>query len=243
MEWTISIALLLGLGTSLHCVGMCGPIAFSLGINAANKLKFTVKNLTYQFGRVTTYTVLGIILGIVGQGFSMAGLQQVLSITIGVLMIAFVVVPRIKSGTNFKIGFIENWMLKLKITLSKFLRKQDISSLYITGLLNGLLPCGMVYIALTASLAWGSFYGSALFMFLFGLGTIPLMFTTVLFGQIISLKQRQFILGLVPYITIFLGILFIIRGSGLSIPYISPSEHSLLLHGNAEHCVDPGHQH
>lgn len=107
--------------------------------------------------------------------------------------------------------------------------------MFFTGLLNGLLPCGAVYAALTASVAMGSVVGGAIFMFFFGLGTIPLMFAAVIMGNVITLKTRQKVLKLLPFLMIILGILFILRGLDLGIPFISPTSESLQL-GNEEIC-------
>ena len=231
----ILLALGLGFATSLHCVGMCGPIALSIGLSAKNKLKFTLKNLTYQFGRVTTYTILGLILGLIGEGFSFVGFQNYLSIAIGVLMIIMVLIPKFFDNQSINAKPLQAILLKVKVGLGRYLRRQDFSSLYTTGLLNGLLPCGAVYAALTAAIGVGSFEQSTLFMFFFGLGTIPLMFLTVMFGNFISLEWRQKILKILPIIILVLGILFILRGLELNIPYISASKEVLQIDA-AEYC-------
>ena len=238
MDFTIVIiALSIGLTSSLHCVGMCGPIALSLGLESQNKLKFTLRNLTYQLGRVTTYTILGAILGLIGESLSFAGLQNYLSILIGVLMIIMVMTPKFYENGATQLRPINALMVKVKIALGKYLIKKDSSSLYVIGLLNGLLPCGMVYASLTAAIGLGSVYKSALFMFFFGLGTLPLMFATVLFGNFLSVKQRQTILKILPIITLILGVLFILRGLELDIPFISPAKEALQLNGMDEHCM------
>lgn len=215
---------------------MCGPIAFSLGLNPNNTLDFTSRNLTYQFGRVTTYTLLGAVLGILGLGASFAGIQQPLSIAVGILMIAMAILPKNLGSDNLGFKPFSQLMLKIKMGLGKYLRQKKYSSLYITGLLNGLLPCGAVYAALTGSLAMGSIQAGAFFMFLFGLGTIPLMYASVLMGNVISIQTREKILKFLPYVMVVLGILFILRGLNLDIPFISPTSESL------EVGVD-GHEH
>lgn len=230
------VALGLGLASSLHCVGMCGPIAFSLGLNPDNKVDFALRNFTYQFGRVTTYSTLGIILGVLGKSISFAGLQQPLSIVIGVLMILMVAMPKNLGTSNFGFKPLTKVMLKVKQGLGKFIRRKNYSSLYITGLLNGLLPCGPVYAALTGSIAMGSILGGASFMLMFGLGTIPLMFATVFMGNFVSLTVRQKILKLYPVIMILLGVLFILRGLDLGIPFISPTQEALQVEAE-EHCL------
>lgn len=238
MDFTIILlALTIGLTSSLHCVGMCGPIALSLGLNAENKLKFSLRNLTYQFGRITTYTILGAFLGVIGQSFSFAGLQNYLSIAIGIMMIILVMIPKFyeEGATSFKP--INKIMLKVKLLLGKYLIKKDSSSLFTIGILNGLLPCGSVYATLTAAIAMGSITKSASFMFFFGIGTLPLMFATVLFGNFLSVKQRETILKLLPIITIILGVLFILRGLELNIPFISPNPEALKLNGMEDHSM------
>lgn len=232
MESSLVIAALgLGLASSLHCVGMCGPIAFSLGLNPENKFDFTIRNLTYQFGRVTTYTLLGGIMGIIGFGVSFAGLQNQLSIAVGVMMILMALLPKNLGADNLGIKPFSRLMYQIKMGFGKFLRRKNYSSLYITGLLNGLLPCGAVYAALTGSIAMGSIGGGAVFMTFFGLGTIPLMFASVVAGNLISIQTRQKILKFLPYLMILLGIIFILRGLNLNIPYISPTRESLEING------------
>lgn len=194
-----------------------------------------MRNLTYQSGRVTTYTLLGALLGIVGFGVSFAGLQNPLSIAVGIMIILMALLPKNLGADNLGVKSFSKLMYKIKMGLGKFLRRKNYSSLYITGLLNGLLPCGAVYAALTGSMAMGSVGGGAIFMFFFGLGTIPLMFASVLMGNVVSLQTRQRILKFLPYLMILLGILFILRGLNLNIPYISPSGASLEINGE-EHC-------
>lgn len=215
---------------------MCGPIAFSLGLNPDNKLDFTFRNLIYQFGRVTTYSILGALLGIVGYGFSFVGLQNPLSIAVGVVMILMALLPKNLGADNLGIKPFSKLMYKIKMNLGKFLRKKNYSSLYITGLLNGLLPCGAVYAALTGSMAMGSIRGGAIFMTFFGLGTIPLMFASVVAGNLISIQTRQKILKFLPYLMILLGIIFILRGLELNIFLVSPSSGELQINGE-----DHGH--
>ena len=238
MDFTIIIlALTIGLTSSLHCVGMCGPIALSLGLNAENKLKFSVRNLTYQFGRVTTYTLLGALLGVIGESFSFAGLQNYLSIAIGIIMIIMVMIPQFYENGATSLKPVNNIMIKVKMLLGKYLIRKDSKSLYIVGVLNGLLPCGSVYATLTAAIAMGSIAKSASFMFFFGLGTLPLMFATVLFGNFLSVNQRQTILKILPIITLLLGVLFVLRGLELNIPFISPNSDALRLNGMEDHSM------
>ena len=227
MEITLIFAALgLGFASGFHCLGMCGPIALSLGLSKKQQVNFHLQNLTYQFGRILTYSFLGAIVGIVGEGFQLAGFQKYISILAGILLITMAL---FSFGGDFttKIPAISNALLKVKINLGKLLRKTDYSSRFLTGVLNGFLPCGMVYMALTASLAAGGIWQSASFMVFFGLGTFPFMFAAVLFGNILNATVRNKILKIVPVFMLILGALFILRGMELGIPYISPKKEAL----------------
>ena len=227
MEITLIFAALgLGFASGFHCLGMCGPIALSLGLSKKQQVNFHLQNLTYQFGRILTYSFLGAIVGIVGEGFQLAGFQKYISILAGILLITMAL---FSFGGDFtsKIPAISNALLKVKINLGKLLRKTDYSSRFLTGILNGFLPCGMVYMALTASLAAGGIWQSSTFMVFFGLGTFPFMFAAVLFGNILNATVRNKILKIVPVFMLILGALFILRGMELGIPYVSPKKEAL----------------
>ena len=231
-------ALFLGFASGFHCIGMCGPIAFSMGLTREQKINFYLQNFTYNFGRIITYAILGAIIGIVGESFQFAGLQTTLSIVVGILLILMALFSF--GGKDFatKIPFINKALLQVKLKLSKLLTKADLSSRFTTGLLNGLLPCGMVYMALTASIAAGGIWQSALYMLFFGLGTFPFMFAIVLIGNFLNQNMRLKIVKIVPIIMMLLGGLFILRGLELGIPYLSPKKEALQIkHHN--HGADP----
>jgi sulfite exporter TauE/SafE len=231
MEITLLVsALALGFASGFHCIGMCGPIALSLGLTKSQSVNYYLQNLTYQFGRIATYSFLGAILGIIGQGFEMAGFQQILSIVAGILLIIMAIFSF--GGKDFasKIPFLTSFLYRVKFNLGKLMQKADFRSRFFTGLLNGFLPCGMVYMALTASLAAGGIWQSATFMALFGLGTLPFMFAVVLLGNLMTQAFRIKILKIIPVIMILLGGLFILRGLELGIPYLSPKAEALHLH-------------
>ena len=231
-------ALALGFASGFHCIGMCGPIALSLGLTKKQAANYYLQNLTYQFGRIVTYSLLGALLGILGQGFEMAGFQKYLTIVAGILLIIMALFSF--GGTDFasKIPFLSQFLFKVKMNLGKFMQKADYKSRFSTGILNGFLPCGMVYMALTASLAAGGILQGATFMALFGLGTLPFMFFVVLLGNLMTTAFRIKILKFVPVMMLVLGGLFILRGLELGIPYISPKEEVLhIIHNNS-----PEHQ-
>ncbi len=230
MENTLIIsALVLGFTTGFHCLGMCGPIALSLGISKKKQVNFLLQNLIYQLGRIATYAFLGMLLGLVGKSFEMAGFQSYLSVFAGVVLILMAISSFGGSDVATKIPFLNSFLLKVKMNLGKLLSKSNYSSRFLTGVLNGFLPCGMVYVALTSSLATEGVWQSALFMALFGLGTFPFMFLVVLFGNLITSATRSLFLKFVPVMMIILGGMFILRGLDLKIPYISPPKKALQL--------------
>ena len=225
-------ALALGFASSFHCVGMCGPIALSMGLTKKQATNFYLQNLTYQFGRIVTYSLLGAVLGIIGEGFEMAGIQQYLTVAVGVILIIMALFSF--GGKDFasKIPFLSKFLYSVKMNLGKLLQKADYRSRFTTGILNGFLPCGMVYMALTASLAGGGIWQGASYMALFGLGTLPFMFAVVLVGNLMNQAFRVKILKVIPFVMIILGGLFIVRGLELGIPYVSPKAEAMKIAPN-----------
>lgn len=216
----------LGLIGSLHCAGMCGPIAFALPYDRSHWFKAILGNYLYQFGRIITYTILGLLIGLVGRGFSFAGLSQWLSIIVGVAMILAVVIPRIPFFNQLNMHITMS-VSKVKQWMGLFIQKRGNSAFFMTGLVNGLLPCGLVYMGLLGALGTGESMKGAYFMFMFGLGTFPMMFLLGWSGSFLTNKLRQQFQKLVPVLVVAIGILFVLRGMGLGIKYISPAEGAL----------------
>lgn len=222
-------AFILGLISSLHCVGMCGPIAVMLPVDHQNEAKKVTQIITYHLGRLTAYASIGLIFGLVGRGFFMAGIQQKISIFIGLAMIAVVLIPE---KTFAKYNFskpVYKVISKIKSSLGSQFKKKSYKSLFIIGLLNGFLPCGMVYVALFGAIAMQSASLGVLYMLLYGLGTIPLMTIVLYIHSLLKLPFRNKIQKAIPYVAVFIGVLFILRGLGLGIPYLSPSNMSLFV--------------
>ncbi|MFL9843198.1 sulfite exporter TauE/SafE family protein [Flavobacterium rhizosphaerae] len=228
-------AIILGLISSLHCIGMCGPIAMMLPVDHKNPSRKTLQVLTYHLGRLSAYSILGLVFGLLGRGFYLAGMQQQLSIIAGVIMIAIVMVPE-KSFARYNFSKPAYKIIsKVKSSLGRQFKKRSYKALFATGLLNGFLPCGLVYAALFGALAMQNILYSSAYMFLYGMGTIPLMSTVVFAGGIINPSFRRHFTKLVPYVAVLIGMLFIVRGLGLSIPYISPGNMNLFV-GAQPHC-------
>ncbi|WP_163515454.1 sulfite exporter TauE/SafE family protein [Gelidibacter japonicus] len=220
MLWS---AVILGLLGSFHCVGMCGPIAFMLPVDRQNSTKKVFQIFTYHFGRILAYSIIGLFFGLVGKSLYIFGLQQQLSIGIGILMIIVVLIPtKIFNKYNFSKP-IYKLISKVKTGLGQAFKRKTADTFLIIGFLNGFLPCGLVYMAVFASLAMDGALKGSLYMALFGMGTIPLMTSAIYLGKFLNSKVKQRIQKAVPVFVVIIGILFILRGMGLGIPYISPA--------------------
>lgn len=227
-------AVIFGLISSLHCIGMCGPIAMMLPVSKNSQAKKVMQICTYHLGRISAYSFLGLIFGIFGKGLFLAGLQQQLSIVVGILMILFVLIPQNKLGKFNFLQPIYVLITKLKKALGGQFKKQTFSSLYLIGFFNGFLPCGMVYVALFGALATQSITLGIAYMALFGLGTIPLMSSIIFVRDLFSVKVRGAIMKYYPVIIVLFGMLFIIRGLGLDIPFMSPDTLNLFVRSEAD---------
>lgn len=224
----LSLAFSLGLLGSLHCAVMCGPIMLSLPLEKTSYLKLAIQLLLYQFGRILIYTLLGILAGGIGNSIMVFTNQETLSVGVGLLLVlCAALLFKGKSITPNK--FI--------IPISKLMGK--VYGLpfwgFFAGLLNGLIPCGMVYLALATALNSASISESGSFMLLFGLGTTPLMLMISLGGVYIKRYIKFNPNKLIPWFMLFIGTLFILRSANLGLPFFSP-DHGFHAKGSVEVC-------
>ena len=231
-------AFILGLLGSLHCLGMCGPIAFMLPVDRANHLKSGLQAFIYHGARILAYGIMGALLGLIGSGINLFGAQQKLSIGIGVLMILLVVIPFNKFSKIRITAPLYKAVAYLKSALGASFQKKTTDAFFTIGFLNGFLPCGLVYMALLGATAMGSSTYGFLYMILFGMGTIPLMTFAIYFGNAIKSSLKERIRRLVPVFVVIIGALFILRGMGLGIPYVSPK-----VNGSMNHTAIECHDH
>lgn len=225
-------ALFFGLISSLHCIGMCGPIAMMLPVDHKNPTKKAMQILTYHLGRLTAYGLLGLAFGLLGKGLFIAGFQQNISIAVGVLMIIIAIVPeKVFAQYNFSKP-IYKVISTIKSSLGNQFKRKTFDALFSIGFLNGLLPCGLVYAALFGAIAMQNEVLGVAYMLLYGIGTIPLMSVVVYASGFMSIPLRSKLQRIIPIITIGIGILFILRGLSLGIPFISPAEQSLFVQAN-----------
>lgn len=222
----MSAALVFGFLTGFHCIGMCGPIAVALPLKSNTWHARVSSAVIYNFGRTVTYSVLGLIFGLLGQGLMIAGLQQWLSIAIGLVMILSVFFPLLFNSMAAKSPMYP-LVNKVKTNLGLLFGKKSYTSLLLIGLLNGLLPCGPVYAAIGLSLAAGSALNGMFYMALFGLGTIPIMLGLNLLGNFVTAPVRKNMRKVVPVFIVLMGVWFIFKGLGLGIHFVSPPDKKL----------------
>ena len=223
MNLAIIIAgLSIGLAGSLHCVGMCGPLCLALPLKEKSAIQRTSLLITYQFGRIITYSFFGLLIGWLGHRVSLAGYQQSFSITMGSILIVLALLSLLK-GSRFNVKLLDKFYLFIQQKIaSSFQKLQGATSYLVMGIANGFLPCGLVYMALASTLSLTGISESVIFMASFGLGTVPALLLTGLAGQLIRPNIRINIEKTIPYLIIVMGVLLILRGMNLGIPFISP---------------------
>ena len=214
-----ALAFFTGLFGSVHCLGMCGPLAFAVPSKHSNQWLVLLDKLVYQVGRIISYSILGIIIGVIGKQLWLSGLQQSVSILSGVFII-LAALSQLKKrqflrGQSSVVISYYNKIFSYAL--------QHKANHLIMGVLNGFLPCGFVYLALAGAVNTGNVTDSALYMALFGLGTLPLMLIATFGMGMMGSFFKQKINRIVPYFMICLGLWFILRGSALGIPYLSPA--------------------
>lgn len=213
--WT---AFLLGLVGSLHCAGMCGPLALALPSGGGSRAAFLSGRLAYNFGRILTYCGMGLVFGALGRTLWLAGAQRWVSIGLGVVLIAGLFSSR-RLALWKPVTALVNW---LKSGMGTLLRRRSVPALGLLGVLNGFLPCGLVYVACAGAAVTGGILAGARYMIAFGLGTVPMMLAIGLSGRLVPVAWRFRLQKAIPASVLLLAVLLILRGMSLGIPYVSP---------------------
>lgn len=229
-------ALLIGFAGSFHCIGMCGPIALALPVKGFSNKTFIPGRFLYNFGRVISYAFLGAILGLLGGKVIFAGFQQGLSIFLGIFILITLILPLKYRNILLAVPLV-HWLTGfIKSGISRQFKSDGLIALFLTGILNGFLPCGFVYVGLAGSAASGGMLNGAAVMLMFGLGTVPVLMAVSTFSKIISVDFRRKISRAVPYFAAVLAVIFIMRGLNLGIKYISPRLSTLsVVNSTTEH--------
>ncbi len=206
--WT---AFLLGLGGSLHCVGMCGPLVVALPLKREERMVVAWQSAIYHLGRVMTYALMGLLFGLLGWGVVLLGYQKALSIGLGVILLLSVLLSVSPENRLMRTAWYRTAMERLKKTIGRAFTIKGPGGAFVLGMLNGLLPCGLVYVALAGAVSSGDHWSGALFMTLFGLGTTPLLLAMMVAGRW-SVKWRGRLQRLVPVTLVVFGLILIYRG-------------------------------
>lgn len=218
------IAFFIGFFGSAHCIGMCGPLAFAIPSPQGKWWHVVADKVIYNLGRVVSYTLIGLLFGFIGRQLWISGLQSAISLFSGMLII----LAGISKLYHIR---VKNNRLAAKVfqpvnALLGYALKHRAGH-FIIGALNGFLPCGFVYLALVGAINAGSPIAAGRFMFLFGMGTFPLMLAATISAGFVSPVVRRKINNVMPYLMVCLGLWFVLRGLNLNIPYISPAKLSI----------------
>ncbi len=222
MIFLIISALTIGFLGSFHCIGMCGPIVLALPTGNLSSFGKTGSLFLYHFGRSIAYSIFGLLAGGIGQSLFFINAQKYFSITLGLIILIVLGLTYFTNKNNKALSKTFSVFYYLKNKLSAMLSKQGFLNVFTIGFLNGLLPCGLVYMAITGAAATGNVLLGALFMWIFGMATIPVMLSVSIIGNTINIKFRQTIKKATPIIWSLMAVLLILRGLNLGIPYVSP---------------------
>jgi sulfite exporter TauE/SafE len=206
-------AFFLGVAGSVHCVGMCGPLALGLPGCSGGRVSQLLQLLRYHAGRISTYAAAGLLFGWLGRRVWIAGWQQGFSIGLGVLILVFAVARHRLPAVYFG---------PLQRNIARIWQLSAGKGVFFLGMVNGLLPCGMVYLAIAGALTRPHIPESVAFMAFFGLGTLPLLLVLQWTGNMLPLPYRLRLRRALPFITVVVAVLLIVRGLNLGIPFVSP---------------------
>ena len=214
-------AFITGLFGSLHCAGMCGPLALSF--NMQGKGNAVVNAILYNAARIFAYMLIGLLFGSIGSSFRYAGWQQAAAVSMGVIILLIAIITWLGGSSSPKLPWLAGYTAFIQQKISAAFRSPRPGRVMTLGFFNGLLPCGLVYLAVAGAVATGNTISGAWYMLAFGLGTLPLMFIFSAFGNWLGFKQRIFIRKYLPAFSVTIAVLLILRGLNLGIPYVSPS--------------------
>ncbi len=213
--WT---AFSIGLLGSIHCVGMCGPLALAMPFQGLGSRRALRGILAYNFGRLCTYAFVGVVAGLMGKGLWMAGAQKHLTLALGVALALTAVFSISVESQLLRLVAIRRFHQWIQGQLGTWVRRDGTKAALMMGVFNGFVPCGLVYMAIAGALTGGSILFGAIFMLLFGLGTFPLMAFTGFAGQVLDLSWRRRLRRLAPALLLLIAALFIVRGLQFEVP-------------------------
>lgn len=213
---TLTVALVMGLTGSLHCAGMCGAIIWVMPFQVFSGYRKAAAIVLYHLARISVYAIMALVLFTFRDLFQ-PRIQQVVSVVLGCILLFVGIVSFIPGRAHVVLP----WADHVKKGLGRVIGHASLGKIAMAGALNGLLPCGLVYVALSATLTLGSAGMVVSFIYAFGLGTMPLLVGITILKQRIDLRALH-IRKFVPVVVFSFGLLFVVRGLNLGIPYLSP---------------------
>jgi len=214
----LAAALIIGFTGSLHCVGMCGPLAMIVPLRGHKWAAI----ITYHLSRISVYALLGFAFGSLGAQLVILESGQRFTLILGSALLLFFVVPAIFPRWGFS-SKVSGLAIGFYGKLSKpAMQSKSFLSVAVLGAINGLLPCGLVYVALAGAVSSGSGLSGALFMLAIGLGTFPATITIMSLRNYINPYIQRFSRFAVPVVAGALAVMLIARGLNLDIPFLSP---------------------
>lgn len=202
---------IIGFVGSLHCIGMCGPLTLMMMGSRRTFSSFVL----YHAGRIMVYVLLGLILGIIGHSIQLMELQKVITIVLGAALILLYGIPKFRN--RLESWYYNSWFNK---QIRKVLSRQlSIKKRWmLSGAANGFLPCGLTYVAAAGAIVLPSYTEAALFMIVFGLGTIPALALFTITGASLATRFKRFIPNTISLIAILSGSLLLLRGLLMTLP-------------------------
>lgn len=213
----LALIFVAGLLGSSHCLGMCGGFALTVGLQQRKLTQTGLAQLSYSVGRIFTYTVLGAICGFVGNRVSTGTVQWINTSAVLCLIAGLFLIYQGLGAAGIRLWGGAESSTQGCLTgsfLKSFLQSPDYSRVFLAGMLNGFLPCGLLYGFLALAAASQDLIGGALIMATFGLGTVPLMVSAGFGGRLLSLVARRRLLKVAAWSVVVTGALTTIRGAG-----------------------------
>ena len=217
----LTAAFLLGFLGCLHCVGMCGPLVLVMPNGQGGAGERWLRRVVYHLGRSLVYGVLGAVFGAIGQAISLAGWQSGLSVVAGVTVL-FLAWPRARVDGGGELSAFQRGVHRARRAWQALLARPGFLPLFGLGALNGLLPCGLTFTALAAAALTGGPLAGFAFMVVFGLATMPALLAVTAVPALMRPSWRAPLRRLAPAASVAMAFLFVLRGLGLGIPYLSP---------------------
>lgn len=214
------LGLTIGFLGSWHCLGMCGPLAMALPYRDSGMWARGIKSLLYSSGRTISYVALGLVFGLISEHFLIVEWQRTLSIVLGVIVLFFLFFPYFYHKFTLS---VDNtfFVARVKRGVVQQFKRRGLLSFLVAGMLNGWIPCAMVYMAAVIALGSNSTLDAVYIMLGFGMGTWPAMIFLSLLRSLVRVPQFSFKVLSAPLMVVF-GVLMIWRGIVAEMPNIEP---------------------